>query len=150
MYTDGISGKHFTFKYEWTVILGYGPFGSAFTTSLSMLITFPSKVFPLCLSSKQNCWSIIFSFSLLYLQSQSQNLNGGRLRCQGRHRYFLCVYMYCWLRPVFWVHGLWPLCYGCHLNVTVLSPHSVYCLSRFCVVSRIHRCFTSPALLRPV
>ena len=29
------------------------------------------------------------------------------------------LYMYCWLRPVFWVWGLWPWCYGCHLSVII-------------------------------
>ena len=30
--------------------------------------------------------------------------------------------MYCWLRPVFWVCGLWPWCYGCHLSVIIIIP----------------------------
>ena len=30
----------------------------------------------------------------------------------------LAALMYCWLRPVFWVRGLWPNSYDCHSSIT--------------------------------
>ena len=44
-----------------------------------------------------------------------QQLSFGKIsKFNGRRR---SMYMYCWLYPVFWVHGLWPKCYGCHLSI---------------------------------
>ena len=43
-----------------------------------------------------------------------------------RHHHFMYVYMYCWLRPVFWVRGLWPWGYGCHLSISCsLGPSAI-------------------------
>ena len=69
----------------------------------------------------------LYDENLSVPQSQCQHLSGelgdvgdgGRLRClHGKvDNHFVYVYMWCWLRPVFWVRGLWPWCYGCHLSI---------------------------------
>ena len=70
----------------------------------------------------------LYDENLSVPQSQCQNASGelgdvgggGRLRCL-HGKVDTTISCMCWLRPVFWVRGLWPWCYGCLLSVIIIT-----------------------------
>ena len=82
-----------------------------------------------CVDIHAQCVMVGRSENLSVLQSQCQNSSGelgdvgdgGRLRClHGKVDTTISVCVHVVLaRPVFWVRGLWPWCYGCHLSVII-------------------------------
>ena len=55
--------------------------------------------------------------------------DGGRLRCLHGKVDTTISYMQCWFRPVLWVRGVPPWCYGCHVSVIIIIITFTYILT---------------------